>query len=415
LDCHKPAIDLTERVMQTATTPDSPPDSFVAQVKETLEHLYDFAYLQSHPLAQVIPSGRSQAESAGQRLRDALLDAIESMDQGGDAAFRAPQTRLHNLLHLHYVETMTVQECAYELNLSERQTYRDLRRAEESVAVLLWSQQNARSTMPQPARATQLSSVQSEVDRITPHPCATDLWTLVERACKSIARLAEGRGIEVELVPPAQPVIIYADPILAQQVLTALLSQVVQQSQPGLLVVEVMAEEKIGSLQLRYHLQQGENAAQIGRVVAQLAERLGWSVLTASSPEAETLLSVYMHARGPTILVIDDNEGLVSLLERYLISHAYRVIPAVGGKAGLDLARELMPQAIVLDVIMPDLDGWEVLQALRENPATAAIPVIICSVFDDPGLATSLGASASLPKPISRADVLGALQRLGVV
>jgi CheY-like chemotaxis protein len=401
--------------MQSDTIPVSPTDSFIAQVKDALEHLYDFAYLQSHPLAQAIPGRSSGAESAGQRLRDLLLDTIESLDQGPGAAFRSPQARLHNLLHLHYVETMTVQECAHELNLSERQAYRDLRRAEESVAILLWAQQQIPSTIPQSARASQLSSVRSEVDRLTTHPCATDLWTLVERACRAITRLAEGRGMAVEIVPPAQPVIIYADPILAQQVLIALFSQVVQQAQPGPLVVEVVAREKIGALRLCYHPQQGENAAAPGQVVAQLSERLGWSVVTESSAEAGAMLSVYMHARGPTILVIDDNEGLVSLLERYLNSHAYRVIPAVGGKAGLDLARELIPQAIVLDVIMPDLDGWEVLQALREDPATAPIPVIICSVFDDPGLATSLGASASLPKPISRADVLGALQQLGIV
>jgi CheY-like chemotaxis protein len=75
----------------------------------------------------------------------------------------------------------------------------------------------------------------------------------------------------------------------------------------------------------------------------------------------------------------------------------------------------LKPAAILLDVMMPAMDGWEVLQALQTNPQTGTVPVIICSVFNDPDLAYSLGADRFLAKPINRDDVLDALQSLGIL
>jgi CheY-like chemotaxis protein len=88
---------------------------------------------------------------------------------------------------------------------------------------------------------------------------------------------------------------------------------------------------------------------------------------------------------------------------------------ATRATAGLELAEQLVPDAIILDVMMPDMDGWELLQRLRSLPSTSAIPVIICSVFSDPELAFSLGASAVLSKPVKQADILETLRQLKVV
>jgi CheY-like chemotaxis protein len=118
---------------------------------------------------------------------------------------------------------------------------------------------------------------------------------------------------------------------------------------------------------------------------------------------------------GPTVLVVDDNEGLVKLLTRYLTDQACRVISASDGQEGLRLAKEHGPDAIVLDVMVPHIHGWEVLQRLRHDPQTANTPIIVCSVINDPGLAYSLGASLFLPKPLSRARVLEALRQLKVL
>jgi Amt family ammonium transporter len=90
------------------------------------------------------------------------------------------------------------------------------------------------------------------------------------------------------------------------------------------------------------------------------------------------------------------------------------VVAATSSQEGLHLAQTLEPDAIVLDIMMPEMDGWELLQRLRAHPKTQEIPVVICSVINDPDLARSLGASFFLPKPVSRRAVLDVLQQLGV-
>ena len=77
------------------------------------------------------------------------------------------------------------------------------------------------------------------------------------------------------------------------------------------------------------------------------------------------------------------------------------------------MARETPPDAILLDVMLPDQDGWEVLQTLKADPLTCEIPVIVCSVFDDPRLAESLGATGFIHKPVGRAAFLDQLCRFG--
>jgi CheY-like chemotaxis protein len=79
------------------------------------------------------------------------------------------------------------------------------------------------------------------------------------------------------------------------------------------------------------------------------------------------------------------------------------------------LAEESLPDAIALDVMMPGMHGWEVLQRLRNQPQTAAIPVVIISVFKNPDLAYSLGATHFMSKPVSRQDVLDAFRQVGVL
>jgi CheY-like chemotaxis protein len=150
-------------------------------------------------------------------------------------------------------------------------------------------------------------------------------------------------------------------------------------------------------------------------VVTQLADRLGWTVRQEDRPGGTRAIVVLITDHCPTVLVIDDNEGLVELLEDYLAGHACRVRAATSGPEGLRLAHETVPDAVVLDVMMPEMDGWELLQRLRNHPQTASIPVIICSVINNPDLAYSLGASLFLPKPVSRDDVLNALRQLSVV
>jgi PAS domain S-box-containing protein len=102
------------------------------------------------------------------------------------------------------------------------------------------------------------------------------------------------------------------------------------------------------------------------------------------------------------VLVIDDDPTVRDLIRRTVEKEGFRVQYASGGEEGLRLARRLRPDAITLDVMMPSMDGWAVLAALKSDPDLADIPVIMVTIVDDKNLAYSLGAAHYLTKPIQR-------------
>jgi CheY-like chemotaxis protein len=392
-----------------------PPETFIVQVKDALEHLYDFPYLQHHALVQQGWFAAGQpGETAGQRFRHELIAAIESLNPGPGLPFHAPHARLYNLLLLHYVEGVTIQEVAHELGISRRQAHRDLRRGDESIASILW----ARLTPPAPPepKALRLSSIEEEMARLETYPRPTDICLLLERAQQAVEPLALQCGLHFQVDVPPQPVVISVDPAVARQVLINTLSAAIGQAQPGNMRLVLLTNPQQTSVSLAYALQpQVADATVLDRVVAQLANRLGWSIRQEDQPGGQRVVTVDMTGRGSTVLIIEDNEGLVELLKDYLNGQNCQVVAATSGQEGLRLAEELIPSAVILDVMIPEMDGWELLQRLRHRPRTAQIPVIICSVLNNPELAYSLGASLFLPKPVSRNNILAALRQIGIV
>jgi DNA-binding response OmpR family regulator len=112
----------------------------------------------------------------------------------------------------------------------------------------------------------------------------------------------------------------------------------------------------------------------------------------------------------PLVLIIEDDPDTAAVLSEAISRESYRVRVASNGRQGLKLARELAPAVITLDVMMPGMDGWRVLQALKSERPTARIPVIVCSIVDNRPLAYRLGASDYLIKPIDPERLLGALR-----
>ena len=112
-----------------------------------------------------------------------------------------------------------------------------------------------------------------------------------------------------------------------------------------------------------------------------------------------------------TILVIDDDPTIHNLLTRFLNKKGFEVKTANSGTEGVRLAKELQPQAITLDVMMPGMDGWSVLTALKANPETSDIPVIMMTMVNDKNLGYALGAAEYIIKPIDRTKLEAVLSR----
>jgi PAS domain S-box-containing protein len=148
-------------------------------------------------------------------------------------------------------------------------------------------------------------------------------------------------------------------------------------------------------------------------------EPLGASAESQSEPEttpdsgkptveAGTDLDRHQH---PIVLIIDDDPNACEMIRRTLSADGFRIEIARGGDHGLLRARQLQPDAVILDVMMPDLDGWSVLSALKSDALLADIPVIVVTIVDDEHLGYSLGAADYLTKPLDRARLSAVLAK----
>jgi signal transduction histidine kinase/DNA-binding response OmpR family regulator len=112
-----------------------------------------------------------------------------------------------------------------------------------------------------------------------------------------------------------------------------------------------------------------------------------------------------------TVLIIDDEEPAHELLERELASAGFYILHAAGGREGLKLAKQARPDVITLDIIMPDLDGWSVLKALKADPELCDIPVVLVTIMGDRDLGFALGAADYITKPLDRDLLMRAVGR----
>lgn len=131
-------------------------------------------------------------------------------------------------------------------------------------------------------------------------------------------------------------------------------------------------------------------------------------------PRAEEKITAETDGGFPVVVLVDDDRASLDLMSAYLDDAPLQVIRATDGVSALELIRKVLPAAVVLDIRLPGLDGWQVLAELKAAEDTAAIPVVIASVVDDRQRGLALGADAQLLKPVSRDDLIDALKRVGV-
>lgn len=114
----------------------------------------------------------------------------------------------------------------------------------------------------------------------------------------------------------------------------------------------------------------------------------------------------------PSVLVVDDDEASMNIIGSHLKRDGYRVLYASSGEQALEMARKHRPAAITLDILMPQMDGWSVLVALKSDPDLSGIPVVIVSISNEKALGFTLGAAAMLTKPVDRGELSDFLSRL---
>jgi CheY-like chemotaxis protein len=125
---------------------------------------------------------------------------------------------------------------------------------------------------------------------------------------------------------------------------------------------------------------------------------------------------VFLWAEMPSVgriivLAVDDNPDMARFYRRSAEGTSYRIVHVAQGQEAFKTIEAIAPDIIVLDVMLPDVDGWQLLMHLHEHHATRSIPVIVCTVVREEELALSLGAALYLPKPVRPHEFIQALDQ----
>ncbi|MEN6478199.1 MAG: response regulator [Anaerolineales bacterium] len=380
-----------------------------ALVRDALAHLYDYPYLQKHPLAdQLGIEDQLPPRERMRRLRIALIEAIEQLKPLDETSARSPKSRSYQVLNLHYVESMLIEEVARELCISVRQTYRDLRKAEEDLTAILGLDAVDESGQRGVEVMADGSGLADEFARVADSSRdSSPLAEIVVEVADVVQALADLRGVQLKVSVDGtgdEHRLLATE--LARQAITSLASLSIQSAVPGsVLHMRPIATDQrlyveiLLCCDLPFQHQQLDTAR---KLLAMADGDLAISIVANRC----TLRASWPIARKKRVLLVDDNAELATMFERFLQDTPYELAIARDAIEGFFLASAKNIDLVVLDVMMPGRNGWSLLQRLANNVTTRDLPVIVCSVIHDPELAASLGAVASLAKPVSRTSLL---------
>jgi len=295
-----------------------------------------------------------------------------------------------------------------------------------------------------------LSKIEAGKLDLTLEPVTVE--TLLEEVMGLARPLAETNRNELVLDCPHSPGVIRADALRLRQILLNLLSNAAKFTKAGKVTLKVRRTERAGAPWLEFAVSDtgiGMSREQMAKlfqefsqadvsttrefggtglglaITRKLCQLMGGDVAVDSEVGKGSTFKVSLPASGEapaeapaalqtapagtkgtvtkgTVLVIDDDQTARELMTNYLQQQGFAVVAEGSGIAGLRRARELRPVAITLDIVMPDIDGWTVIAAIKGDPALADIPVIIVSIVDEARRGIALGAAGYLTKPIAR-------------
>lgn len=393
-------------------------DEFREELNKALSHLYDLAFLETSLLTTLMPDNVGASAfagaSLGKVLRKAIIDAIESLrppegTPSDDAAWRP-----YRILEARYVAGLSHTDIEESLFLGKSQYYREHTRALEALSGILWRRWKPvtaaeaiapTTTDPDALALAELAELarQEASQRV-------DLPDLLRDIAALLTSPESGRDVAILLQPEARQLSVYGSPGVLRQGLLLAISQAVNTLSAG----AVYLDAQLLGREIVIHIQP-EGAARADSAInhAMIQDFLrvagGRAVLKQDhgSPSLELILPACLEDW--TVLLVDNNSELADLFGRYLEGEPWTLVHAKTAQQALEICNRQPPSIILLDVLMPHRDGWALLSQLKAAPATARIPVVICSVLNQPQLAVSLGAVGYLRKPVRQQDLCAAL------
>ena len=406
-----------------------PQDTFSKYVRDVLVHLYDPVYLQKHPLGQALVSLNAANHGIrAQMLREIVVEAIEQLQPDRRLPFGSKEWTSYRLLNGRYLEAMTPKEVADKLHISERHFFRQHRQAVEAVTAVLWDrylQLNEKSVASGGETAgietlgisDESELADSAARQMVEHSRRQRVYlSEIANGLQHVLQpLADRKGVKLHWDVPPEPSSLWIDPAVLRQIVLNVAVTMLEHSGSGTMRVRMHREgnQVLIGIECSDHLDLGRLAPSSGSlaVARHLVGQEGGDILFSQPGTHECRVLISLPVRVATILMVDDNPDTIALFHRYLQGTGYRLVGAVSGEEGLELAETLKPDVIILDVMMPSQDGWQVLQSLRTKAATSEASIVVCSVLAQAEFALTMGADDLIQKPVSQQALLDVLER----
>jgi len=386
-------------------------DIFENLVKDALTNMFDYAALETHPLldAGIRPSSEHKG-SRSDYLKSVLLECINSLKPGDiDFDFFSIEWRSYVILSQRYLENISSPELAKKLLLGERQIRRSQKKAIRAVALILWDRIHTQKDM---------LSDETETNGFVINRELINLNQVVQSIIDLFQNNLISESVAVNLDPSQVSLTVNSDRIILRQIIIRIFNLLLKKTDCH--QIQLNMEQHGEDVNLLFNLpgatfkmdqfltflHSEENQ------INQWLNELNIQLEGFSSLQGFRLLVRFIGQEKKLILVVDDQEPALKMYERYLSRTSYKVYGLSKATKVLYKAIELNPALILLDIMMPKLDGWEVLQSLRLNEKTKHIPIIVCSAWGEPELAKSLGANYFLRKPIVQKELLNILESL---
>ncbi|HEX9923926.1 MAG TPA: response regulator [Anaerolineae bacterium] len=395
-------------------------EEFEQSLRHVLVHFRDPTYDPPDFLWSILGH---QPQHGIEAVQHAITQAIASLKPAiASTSAGLRSQRFYELLTYRYIQDLTQEETAERLGISPRHVRREQQQAIHALATRFWEKRPGKMPLtaevepdqgPEQEATAWRTQVREELAAL--QQSAPGSVVEVATALQGVMKIEEGLALQhgvslrLESIEPGLTVSMHAS-ALRQVLITAIekLEQSISAGRISLAVERIGDYVQIlisGAPATTNHppdsdLMREILAAHGGSIEAYLVEKRVW--FRVELPRADKI----------TVLVIDDNADLVHFYRRYTTGTRYQIEHLAEGQNALDVIKDTRPNIIILDVMLPDIDGWELLTNLREQPATNMIPIIVCSVIRRAELALSLGASLYLAKPVRRREFVQALDQV---
>lgn len=398
---------------------------FLNDVKDILNHLSDPAYLENHNLVDLFYTGEEAPLAVRmQAIRKTFQESIDFLRPPEGTPVNAAEWRCYKILTFRFFQLKEWHAIEEELGLSQRQVQRDLKKGLDALLSILWDhyvslnhgqealaeeKEEAVETYDQELIKEELKNWEISYDMI-------NLSQLLEQAlqlCKSILNTELHDRVDMTEVDANLGVMV--DQVLTKQGLYKIFSMI--GPGPENLVVSIRTR-KLNDyfFELSFTFRPAELTGIEHWRIAQLFFTIQGLSHSITKEESQSILSVILPVKKQiSCLVIDDVESVRRLIERMLGSYGIQVFGADNYLSATNLIALVKPDFILLDILMPKMDGWQMIKNLKASPTTSEIPIIISSVLFEPELSQAVKAAGYIRKPINRLELIKTLQELQLI